>query len=99
MSPEIDMGAVAACHQGDVIGVGSLLPGAITNVGPGVAGAKPEQDGYYMLKKDSQRRATLSRVFSQDGKKICEVWMQSLIKSLGKTVLTMVILFFYSKYL
>ncbi|XP_044744016.1 mitogen-activated protein kinase kinase kinase 15 isoform X2 [Chrysoperla carnea] len=47
-----------------------------------------EQDGFYLLKKDSQRRTTLSRVLTQDEKKICQIWMES-IKKLGDTVLTM----------
>lgn len=61
----------------------------------GSAGSQPktetEQDGFYLLKKDSQRRTTLSRVLTQDEKKICDIWMQS-IKNLGETVLTMVFL-------
>lgn len=54
-----------------------------------------EQDGFYLLKKDSQRRTTLSRVLTQDEKKICQIWMES-IKKLGDTVLTMVSLSFVS---
>lgn len=61
----------------------------------GSTGSQPktetEQDGFYLLKKDSQRRTTLSRVLTQDEKKICDIWMQS-IKNLGETVLTMVLL-------
>lgn len=37
-----------------------------------------ENDGFYMLKKDSQRRATLSKVLSHDEAKICEVWMDKI---------------------
>lgn len=39
-----------------------------------------EQDGFYLLKKDSQRRTTLSRVLAQDGTKICEVWISKIRK-------------------
>lgn len=50
-----------------------------------------EQDGFYLLKKDSQRRTTLSRVLAQDGVKICDVWMTKIrTKHLGETVLTQV---------
>jgi len=46
------------------------------------------EDGFYLLKKDSQRRQTLTRVLSQDGKKICEVWLRSLERDVGQTPLT-----------
>lgn len=49
---------------------------------PGGSGGKPgetcESDGFYMLKKDSQRRTTLSKVLSQDEAKICAVWMDKI---------------------
>lgn len=49
-----------------------------------------ETDGFYLLKKDSQRRTTLAKVLAQDGAKICEVWMQKIrTKYLGETVLTL----------
>lgn len=49
-----------------------------------------ETDGFYLLKKDSQRRTTLAKVLAQDGAKICELWMQKIrTKYMGETVLTL----------
>ncbi|RZB39511.1 mitogen-activated protein kinase kinase kinase 15 [Asbolus verrucosus] len=51
--------------------------------------AGTETDGFYLLKKDSQRRTTLAKVLAQDGAKICEVWMHKIRdKYMGETVLT-----------
>ena len=52
--------------------------------------AGEEQEGFYLLKKDSQRRMTLTRVLSQDEAKICDVWMRSIHQDVGQTVLRMV---------
>ncbi|XP_076165507.1 apoptotic signal-regulating kinase 1 isoform X4 [Ptiloglossa arizonensis] len=46
-----------------------------------------EQEGFYLLKKDSQRRMTLTRVLTQDEAKICEVWMRGIHQAEGQTVL------------
>ncbi|XP_076758586.1 apoptotic signal-regulating kinase 1 isoform X2 [Xylocopa sonorina] len=48
-----------------------------------------EQEGFYLLKKDSQRRMTLTRVLTQDEAKICEVWMRSIHQTEEQTVLQM----------
>ncbi|CAL7938490.1 unnamed protein product [Xylocopa violacea] len=48
-----------------------------------------EQEGFYLLKKDSQRRMTLTRVLTQDEAKICEVWMRSIHQAEEQTVLQM----------
>ncbi|XP_069957701.1 mitogen-activated protein kinase kinase kinase 15 isoform X2 [Cherax quadricarinatus] len=42
-----------------------------------------EQDGFYLLKKDSQRRMTLTRVLVHDQHKITEIWYQRLQHELG----------------
>ncbi|ALC47336.1 Pk92B [Drosophila busckii] len=37
-----------------------------------------ETDGFYRLKKDSQRRTTLSKVLALDEPKICEIWEKKI---------------------
>jgi len=49
-----------------------------------------EQDGFYMFKKDSQRRMTLSKVLTQDETNICEHWKEAIEADLRDTALTMV---------
>lgn len=44
----------------------------------GKSGEASETDGFYMLKKDSQRRTTLSKVLTHDEAKICAVWMDKI---------------------
>nr|XP_045590226.1 mitogen-activated protein kinase kinase kinase 15-like isoform X3 [Procambarus clarkii] len=42
-----------------------------------------EQDGFYLLKKDSQRRMTLTRVLVNDQNKITQIWYHRLQHELG----------------
>uniref|UniRef100_A0A336LVJ7 mitogen-activated protein kinase kinase kinase n=1 Tax=Culicoides sonorensis TaxID=179676 RepID=A0A336LVJ7_CULSO len=37
-----------------------------------------ENEGFYLLKKDSQRRQTLYKVLVQDESKICQLWMERI---------------------
>lgn len=46
-----------------------------------------EQDGFYLLKKDSQRRMTLTRVLVNDQHKISQIWHQRLQQELGSSSL------------
>lgn len=60
-----------------------------TLMSPEVDNGLESDDGFYLLKKDSQRRTTLAKVLAQDGNKICELWMHKIRdKYLGETVLT-----------
>ncbi|XP_012283349.1 mitogen-activated protein kinase kinase kinase 15 isoform X2 [Orussus abietinus] len=66
---------------------GGLLSPEVELTGQPGQKAGEEQEGFYLLKKDSQRRMTLTRVLSQDEAKICEVWMRSIHQDVGQTVL------------
>ncbi|CAG2161540.1 unnamed protein product, partial [Oppiella nova] len=47
-----------------------------------------EQEGFFLLKKDSQRRATLVQVITEDAQAICELWFHLLRQSVQDLVLT-----------
>ncbi|XP_015596234.1 mitogen-activated protein kinase kinase kinase 15 isoform X4 [Cephus cinctus] len=68
---------------------GALLSPEVEITGQPGQKSGEEQEGFYLLKKDSQRRMTLTRVLSQDEAKICEVWMRSIHQDVGQTVLRM----------
>lgn len=76
LSPEVDMtigGGVAAATA-----AAAAAAAAGTAAGKAGGGEASETDGFYMLKKDSQRRTTLSKVLSHDEAKICAVWMDKI---------------------
>jgi mitogen-activated protein kinase kinase kinase 5 len=50
----------------------------VSSTSKSVALETNENDGFYLLKKDSQRRQTLSKVLTQDEQKICMVWMDKI---------------------
>lgn len=56
----------------------------------GTAGstADGEYDGFYVLKKDSQRRTTLARVLAHDQSTLCKVWQSLMCRDSGQPVLT-----------
>lgn len=56
---------------------------------PEVLGTTTEHDGFYLLKKDSQRRTTLFSVLNKDQAKICESWLRAIRQDKGDCVLNM----------
>lgn len=53
---------------------------------PLLVGDASESDGFYLLKKDSQRRATLHKVLEHDERKICDVWMDKIVSDRKEAV-------------
>lgn len=68
----------------------------ISSTSKTVAGETSESDGFYLLKKDSQRRATLSKVLDLDEEKICRVWMEKLENDRKEKVVLNVVSIFVS---
>ncbi|CAG7835452.1 unnamed protein product [Allacma fusca] len=52
-----------------------------------IVGEGPEQDCFYLLKKESQRRTTLTKVLVQDEKKICDIWIRNFERDVEGPVL------------
>uniref|UniRef100_L7LWF6 mitogen-activated protein kinase kinase kinase n=1 Tax=Rhipicephalus pulchellus TaxID=72859 RepID=L7LWF6_RHIPC len=52
---------------------------------PPVDGSSVDQEsgGFYLLKKDSQRRQTILRVLEENGGTICDIWMNKLQQDSG----------------
>lgn len=69
-TPSLDCGDSEHNHMERRNSSGTLLSPEVDGSG--------EMDCFYLLKKDSQRRTTLAKVFANDGAKICEVWLQKV---------------------
>lgn len=47
-----------------------------------------EHDGFYMLKKDSQRRTTLARVLANDHLTLCKIWLSFIHREFAQPMFT-----------
>ncbi|KAJ8682464.1 hypothetical protein QAD02_018256 [Eretmocerus hayati] len=88
-TPSIDMSDSDAAGHSDArrSSSGGLLSPEVELSGAPLAQKNgDEQGGFYLLKKDSQRRMTLTRVLNQDEAKICSVWMRNIQNDVGPNV-------------
>lgn len=67
---------------------GALASPEIDMMGTAGSTAEAEHDGFYRLKKDSQRRTTLARVLVQDQATLGKVWLQFIRREFGQPKLT-----------
>ncbi|XP_008558932.1 mitogen-activated protein kinase kinase kinase 15 isoform X3 [Microplitis demolitor] len=89
-TPSIDTSEEVGCSMTRRSSSGGLMSPEVELTGqPGQKGAGEEQEGFYLLKKDSQRRMTLTRVLSQDEATLCNVWMRNIVQDGGQTVICM----------
>ncbi|XP_063990230.1 mitogen-activated protein kinase kinase kinase 15 isoform X2 [Diachasmimorpha longicaudata] len=90
-TPSIDISETdtAGCSMTRRSSSGGLLSPEVELTGQPGQKSVEEQEGFYLLKKDSQRRMTLTRVLSQDEATICEVWLRNIHQDVGQTVLQM----------
>lgn len=51
---------------------------SISSIKTTPTGEAKEDEQFYMLKKDSQRRTTLSQVLGNDEAHVCDVWMKKI---------------------
>lgn len=79
----------AGCSMTRRSSSGGLLSPEVELTGQPGHKSGEDQEGFYLLKKDSQRRMTLTKVLSQDEATICEVWMRNIHQDVGQTVLRM----------
>lgn len=66
-------------------------PSSVTLMSPEIdgntTGGSVEQGGFYMMKKDSQRRITLDKLLAQDQSKLCEMWLECIRTHDGEVML------------
>lgn len=79
-TPSVDLGDgdFTLSHRRSSSGVLLSPEVDVSSTSKTVPGETNESDGFYLLKKDSQRRQTLSKVLTQDEQKICAVWMEKI---------------------
>lgn len=67
---------------------GTLVSPEIEMGTAGSGAEAQEHDGFYVLKKDSQRRTTLARVLAHDHSTLCKVWLSFIRREFHRPMLT-----------